>query len=289
MSSNQKPAPKVPDSPETLRTKRIRGLVYLGVLIVVLVVLTFVVGRPLVSMIRNKTGFRQYMNSLGFMKYPMMIGIMALQVIVALIPGEPIEIAAGYIFGPWGGLILCLLGCALGSVLIILAVRTFGIRFVELFFKREQIENLRFFKDPKKRDAMVFLLFLIPGTPKDVLTYLAGLVPIHMGKFILLTSVARIPSIITSTAGGNLLGEKRYKEAALVFVVTLLVTGVLALLYRQYQNRKTTKALLKEADKVAMEGETLNEDNATNETLSAGETADKPEELKKDQNDVPIG
>lgn len=249
MSQNHSPS-LPPEEPQLdLRQKRIRGLIYLAMLLVVLVVLTFVVGRPLVSMIRNKTGFRQYMNNLGFMKYPMMIGIMALQVIVALIPGEPIEIAAGYIFGPWGGMILCLMGCALGSVLIILVVRTFGIRFVELFFKREQINNLRFFKDPKKRDAMVFLLFLIPGTPKDVLTYLAGLVPIHMGKFILLTTIARIPSVITSTAGGNLLGEKRYKEAAIVFVVTLLVTGVLALLYRSYQNRKTTKALNQEGSK----------------------------------------
>jgi len=163
---------------------------------------------------------------------------MALQVIVAFIPGEPIEILAGYIFGAWGGMLLCLLGSALGSILIILTVRKLGMKFVTLFVEREQFENLKFFRDAKKRDLTIFIVFLIPGTPKDILTYLSGLVPMHMRKFILITSVARIPSIITSTMGGNMLGRQEYKIAILVFGITAVLTLGAMLAYKGWQKRQ---------------------------------------------------
>lgn len=227
------------DDPQLLKKKRTVGIISLVVVFLVLLALTILLGKPVLRAIREKESFRTWMQGTGFWKYPLMVGIMALQVIIAFIPGEPIEIIAGYIFGGWGGLVLCLLGCALGSVVIILAVRKLGIRFVRLFVSQEQIENLKLFRDPKKRDATIFLLFLIPGTPKDILTYLSGLVPIHLGKYLLLTSIARIPSIITSTMGGSMLGLKKYGWAILIFGITLVVTLILTLLYRAYQKRKT--------------------------------------------------
>ena len=144
---------------------------------------------------------------------------------------------AGYIFGGWMGMFLCLLGAALGSVVIILAVRKFGMKFVSLFVSREQIQNLKFFRNPKKRDATIFLLFLIPGTPKDILTYLAGLVPIHLGKYLVITSIARVPSVITSTMGGNLLGAKEYRYAIIIFAATLVLTLAATLLYQAHQKK----------------------------------------------------
>jgi len=207
------------------------------VVLLVLIALTIVLGKPIIAAIRDKASFRQWMQGTGFWKYPLMMGIMALQVIIAFIPGEPIEIIAGYIFGGWMGMFLCLLGAALGSVVIILAVRKFGMKFVSLFVSREQIQNLKFFRNPKKRDATIFLLFLIPGTPKDILTYLAGLVPIHLGKYLVITSIARIPSVITSTIGGNLLGAKEYRYAIIIFAATLVLTLAATLLYQAHQKK----------------------------------------------------
>ncbi len=234
------------DDPQLLRKKRLVGVISVVIVVLVLVALTILLGKPIIAAIRDKASFRDWMQGTGFWKYPLMIGIMALQVIIAFIPGEPIEIIAGYIFGGWLGMVLCLLGAALGSVLIILAVRRFGVRFVTLFLRREQLENIKFFNNSKKRDATVFLLFLIPGTPKDILTYLAGLVPIHMGKFILLTSIARVPSVITSTMGGNLLGVQEYKYAILTFAVTMAVTLLATLAYRSYQRRQEKSAAAEE-------------------------------------------
>lgn len=225
------------DDPELLKKKRIIGIASVAAVLLVLVGLTIILGKPIANAIRDRAGFRQWMQGTGFWKYPLMVGIMALQVIIAFIPGEPIEIMAGYIFGSWMGMFLCLLGTAVGSVLIILAVRKLGMKLVTLFIRKEHLQNLRFFKETKKRDATIFLLFLIPGTPKDILTYLAGLVPIHLGKYLLLTSIARIPSVITSTMGGNKLGTKQYGQAIIIFAVTLVLTAIAALIYQQYQKR----------------------------------------------------
>lgn len=225
------------DDPKLLKKKRIIGIASVAGVLLALVVLTIILGKPIANAIRDKAGFRQWMQGTGFWKYPLMVGIMALQVIIAFIPGEPIEIMAGYVFGSWLGLFLCLLGTALGSVIIIMAVRKFGMKLVTLFIQKEHLQNLRFFKETKKRDATIFLLFLIPGTPKDILTYLAGLVPIHLGKYLLLTSIARIPSVISSTMGGNKLGTKQYGQAIIIFAVTLVLTAIAALAYQQYQKR----------------------------------------------------
>ncbi len=229
------------DDPKLLKKKRIIGIASIVAVIIVFLVLAILLKNPLLTAIRDRASLRTWMQERGFLKYPLMVGIMALQVIIAFIPGEPIEIIAGYIFGAWGGLLLCLLGTALGSVLIILVVRKYGMRVVSLFVEKNQIDNLRFFKDPKKRDAAIFLLFLIPGTPKDILTYLSGLVPIHLGKYLLLTSIARIPSIITSTMGGNMLGKLEYRYALIVFGVTIALTVIATIAYQVYQKRREKK------------------------------------------------
>ena len=259
---NQIPSRK--DAPEDIRKKRILFLVSAGIMILLLVGLSFLIGGPLVETIRNQASFRLFMQERGFLKYPLMIGLMALQVIFAFIPGEPIEIAAGYTFGPWGGLLLCLTGAALGSVLIVLFVRKYGMRLVTLFFTREQLENIRFFKDPRKWDVTVFLLFLLPGTPKDVLTYLAGLTPIHLGRFLLLTTVARIPSVLSSTMVGSYVDAREYRLAVIVFGATVVLGLGAALSYRVYQHRK-----------------------ALHETAES----ESPEHIEtaKENNDVPIG
>ncbi len=114
-----------------------------------------------------------------------------------------------------------------------LFVRNWGIRAVEVFFPREKILSLRFLRDAKKRDALTFLLLFIPGTPKDVLTYCAGLTDMPLGTWLLISTVARIPSVVTSTVGGNALGVQDYWFALLVFGGTLAISLCGCLLYKR--------------------------------------------------------
>ena len=112
-------------------------------------------------------------------------------------------------------------------------VRNWGIRVVEVFFPREKILSSKLLRDRKKRDALTFILMFIPGTPKDILTYCAGLTDMPLGTWLLISTIARIPSVVTSTIGGNALGLQDYWFALAVFGVTLALSLGGWLLYRR--------------------------------------------------------
>ena len=146
--------------------------------------------------------------------------ICAVQVIVALIPGELVEIAAGYAFGSVMGALLCLIGITLGSVIVILLTRKFGRRLVESLYPREKIDALPIINNPKRRNLLTILLFLIPGTPKDLITYAVGITDMSIPTYLLLATAARIPSIIMSTVGGHALGDDKFNYALIAFAVS---------------------------------------------------------------------
>lgn len=197
------------------------------------VFLLLAVGRPMLRFIENPSGFRAWVDGHGVWGRIAFVGMVFFQVVVAIIPGEPLEIAAGYAFGFWEGTLLCMIGIFLGSLTVFLFVRNWGIRAVEVFFPREKILSLKLLRDRKKRDALAFILMFIPGTPKDILTYCAGLTDMPLGTWLLISTIARIPSVVTSTIGGNALGLKDYWFALAVFGVTLALSLVGWLVYRR--------------------------------------------------------
>ena len=166
-------------------------------------------------------------------------GMVFLQVLVAIIPGEPLEIAGGYAFGAWAGTALCLLGAVLGSVTVFALVRRWGRGLVEVFFPADKLEKLHFLLHTSpKRTALFWLIFTVPGTPKDLLCYFAGLTDLPWGTWLLIATVGRLPSIVTSTIGGNALGTKNYWGAILVFVITLAISAAGLLFYDRLCDRK---------------------------------------------------
>ena len=120
-------------------------------------------------------------------------------------------------------------------------VRRFGRELVEVFFPKEKIESLRFLQSSPKRELLFWLVFVVPGTPKDLLCYFAGLTDLSWGKWLLICSLGRVPSIITSTVGGNALGGKNYLFAILVFAGTLAVSAIGLLIYRGLCRRHEKK------------------------------------------------
>ena len=199
-----------------------------------MVALFFVAGEPMRKLVSNPGTFREWVQERGIGGRLAFVGMMTAQSVVAIIPGEPLEIGAGYAFGVWEGTLLCILGAALGGALVFLFVRRFGVRAVEAFFPKEKIDSLRFMKNARKLNLWMWILFLIPGTPKDILSYIAGLTRIRFATWMLITTFARIPSILTSTISGNALGEESYAVAIGVFGGTLLLAGAGLLFYRRF-------------------------------------------------------
>lgn len=160
------------------------------------------------------------------------MGMLILQIVVAVIPGEPLEIAAGYAFGAVEGTLLCMLGAFIGRVAVFLLVRRFGTRAVEVFFPLEKLNELKFLQNKRRMTLWVFFLFFLPGTPKDVLCYIVGLTDLPLRSWLIISAIAPFPSIVTSTIGGDALGMGNYTFAIIVFAVTLIISGLGLLAYR---------------------------------------------------------
>ena len=215
--------------------------IYLAAIIVALIFIGavgYLVGKPMVEFVREPERFRAWVDSSGFVSRVIFVGMVVFQLIIALIPGEPLEMGAGYAFGALEGTILCIIGCVIGSALVFLFVRRFGVKLVEVFFPREKIRSLRFLQDSRRLNLLTFIVFFIPGTPKDLLSYFIGLTDMKLGTWLCITAVARIPSIVTSTVTGDALGLKDYQFALIAFGVTLALSLLGILVYRRLSARR---------------------------------------------------
>ena len=209
-----------------LKNRRILAVISLVIVAALAGWLTWLITHWISSFGGDPEKFKTFIDSYGWEGRFVALGIQMLQVVISLIPGEVVEIGLGYAFGAVEGTFLCMLGVALASSIIFLLVKRLGIRMVELFISREKIDQLRFINSETKLKRTVFILFFIPGTPKDLFTYFVGLTRIKLHEFLCITMIARIPSIISSTIGGNMLQEQSYWEAAVLF----LITGAVSLL-----------------------------------------------------------
>ncbi len=181
---------------------------------------------PILRFASEPESFRKWIDAHAVSGRLAYLGAVFLQVLVAVIPGEPLEIAGGYAFGAIEGTLLCLLAAVLGGLTVFLLVRRFGDRLVGLFFPPEKLHRLSFLQITagSKKEFLFFVLFAIPGTPKDLLCYFAGLTDIRFSTWLLICSVGRLPSLITSTVGGSALGEQSYLLAILIFAMTLILS-----------------------------------------------------------------
>jgi uncharacterized membrane protein YdjX (TVP38/TMEM64 family) len=220
------------------KDKKIIAIITLVLTFIFCGLVTWFIGRPMINFVSQPDLFRDWVNSKGVFGKIAFVGMVFFQVVIALVPGEPLEIGAGYAFGALPGTLLCLMGTFLGSIVVFLLVRKFGIKFVEIFFGEKKIKKLKFLENPKKRDLLIFTVFFLPGTPKDLLTYFAGLTEIKLTTFLAITTIARIPSILTSTLGGNALGTQKYITAIIVFALTLIISGAGLLIYNKISDRK---------------------------------------------------
>ncbi len=224
------------------KKQRIKSIIFLAVCIIFMLAVTWLIAKPFIKFSSDPEKFREWIEGFGIWSQLIFVLMVIVQIIFAVIPGEPLEIAAGYAFGAIEGTILCVIASLMGSVLVFAFVKRFGKRFVEFFYPVEKLNELKYLKNTKKLNLLAFLIFLLPGTPKDLLVYFLGLTKIDISAFLLTVSIGRIPSIITSTVGGNALGMQNYLFAIITFVVTMLISlgGYIAyqLISKYFKNRK---------------------------------------------------
>ncbi len=194
-------------------------IISLIVLVALLTVGTLTLGPKIVNAARDPEKLRGELGGNNPKSWLIFIGIQFLQVIFAFIPGEFIEIAAGYIYGPFLGTVLCLVGVLPATCLIFGLTKLLGRKFTKITLDEKDLKKFSFLNDEKKLTTTFFLLYFFPGTPKDVITYFAGITKIKFLPFLLISVFCRIPSILTSTLAGGALGENK-------FILTLVIFGV---------------------------------------------------------------
>ena len=172
---------------------------------------------------------RQWVGGFGATAPLAFVAVQALQIIVFVIPGEVPQIAGGYLFGIAGGLALTVAGSALGSAVAFLASRLLGIEFLRAVLRGEQLDRLQQLASSPRATITFFLFFLIPGIPKDVLCYVAGLSRMRLSLFVVIATVGRLPGVVGSVVMGDAAAGQRWLFAGIVMAIALAMfgTGVL--------------------------------------------------------------
>ena len=196
------------------------------------------------STVEGKMDFKEKVENSGMLGMLSLFGLQVAQIFLIIVPGEPIEILAGMCYGGLWGTVFIMVSAAIISITIYLLVKKFGRKFVYDFCdekKVSKIENSKLFQNPKKIELIMLILFLIPGTPKDLLVYVAGLLPIKPVKFILISTFARFPSVITSTLAGDRLAVGDWKMSIILYVVILIAVAILVFIINKFDKDKITK------------------------------------------------
>jgi uncharacterized membrane protein YdjX (TVP38/TMEM64 family) len=168
------------------------------------------------------------LNSYGWKGIIIFILLQVLQVVIVAIPGEFVQMAGGYIYGAWLGTLYSLAGIVLGSVLIFLVSRFLGYSLVKTFVSPKSLDKFSFMMNNSKSEIAMFVLFLIPGMPKDILTYIAGLTPIKPLRFFIIITAGRFPALFASSYIGYSAQKGNYLIAVVLSAaaLALFVTGV---------------------------------------------------------------
>lgn len=200
------------------------------------------------SSTEGQIAFKEKVKNSGIIGMLSLFGLQLAQIFLIIIPGEPIEILAGMCYGGLWGTIFIMVSACLISTGIFFLVRKLGRKFVYEFCDEEKvakIEKSKLFQNPKKIEFIMMILFLLPGTPKDLLVYIAALLPIKPARFIIISTLARFPSVISSTLAGENIVTGDWKTGILLYGGVLLIVTIIILIINRLDKDKTTDEILK--------------------------------------------
>jgi len=188
--------------------------------------------KQIIALTSSPSKFRDWVLSYGKWGVLVFILFQVLQVVVSVIPGEAVQVSGGYIYGTFAGTFYSLTGIMIGSVIVFYLSRLLGYNLIKKVVSEKSLEKFYFVINSPKIETVIFLLFLIPGIPKDILVYIAGLSPIKPLNFFIITAIARFPGIFFSSYFGSNLEKKNY-EVAIAVAVVAIVLFIIGLVYHE--------------------------------------------------------
>lgn len=149
------------------------------------------------------------------------IGLQIIQIVISIIPGQVFQMAAGYLYGFWPALIFAMAGALAGTAISFTLAKVLGRDFLHLFFGEEKMSYYIERLNSKKVYTIVFFLYLIPGIPKDVVSYAAGASDIKFKPFIILSALGRLPGMVGCLLMGTMFVDENYTGVIIIGAIAV--------------------------------------------------------------------
>ena len=182
------------------------NLIVVAVLLVLFTFFLLKYSPRIITTISNPIKFKELLVFYGSLSIFVFIFFQIISVILAPIPSELLLIAGGYIYGPIFGVVYSISGIFIGSIIVFFISRVFGFNLIKVIVPSRRFQKFDFLMNSPKSQKTMFFLYLIPEVPKDIITYIAGLTPVNPVKFIIMSTIARLPCVVGSSYIGANLG-----------------------------------------------------------------------------------
>ncbi len=166
--------------------------------------------------------FNKYILSMGNSGVFMLIFFQILQTVVAPIPGEVIQIAGGYVYGLPLGTIYSLIGLIVGSGIAFYFTRLIGGDFIVNLLRKKKLKWMLDIMESRKFEIILFIIFIMPGLPKDFMIYVAGLTTLRPMKFFIILIASRLPWIMASVSVGANINAGNYLLTIIVSIIAII-------------------------------------------------------------------
>lgn len=205
------------------------------------VLLLIMVGIPIILVIVAKDTLmnREYLSALPQrlaehrnIAFIVLVLLQTAQIVCSFLPGQPIQFASSYLYGLIGGYIITILGAVIGCVITYLLADFLGRDALHLLFGQERVNDYVEKLNSGRAYTIILLIYLIPGIPKDMVSYVAGISDIKLGPFLVVSTIGRTPGVIESLLVGIFLAEKNYVGVGIVALVALVIL-VVCVKYRE--------------------------------------------------------
>jgi uncharacterized membrane protein YdjX (TVP38/TMEM64 family) len=208
------------------KLKKYLAFLKLCLLVGILSGLSFAVYRffpDLVIIFQNLDSLNAYLEQYKAASVLIYIALQIIQVVISVIPGQILQFAAGYVYGFLIGTLLSLLGIALGTIITFYMARFLGKEAMHVLFGEERITKYINLLNSKRAYIILLVFFVIPGIPKDLLSYAAGVSEIKIKPFLLLSLVGRSPALMVTIAMSRMLYNGSYTELILLIAASILL------------------------------------------------------------------
>ena len=223
-----------------------RGTILKLVMLIVFIaiVVTFVIlAWPRIAELTQPNGLQKLTGQIrdfGIAGILVLFVVQIIQVISGFIPSELLAIVSGLVYGQWLGIVIVIAGCAAGTTIVFLIVRKLGAPFVRSIIPKKYMDRFNALEKSDRFYSLVFVLFLIPGIPKDVITYIVPLSPIPLPHFVAVATLGRLPELFAVAYAASEISNGRYTQAIIVFAITAAVAIVGLLVYNHVTKKKAS-------------------------------------------------